>query len=94
MTYAVGPNLDRVVRLLVGTIGGYAFTAGYIAIAAIAIAATGISRAEAVTLAYVSGLIIYVFIVIWSAATRALLRTSFLIFGLGGAMIMSAASLA
>lgn len=90
MTYTVGPNLERVLRLLVGMLGGYGFTAGYIALIGSLLSWLGMHRAEAVTLAFVSGLIVYVFVVIWAAATTALLRTGLIIIAASGLMIVVA----
>ncbi|MEM9261987.1 MAG: hypothetical protein AAGA22_00265 [Pseudomonadota bacterium] len=54
----------------------------------------GLHRIEAVTLAFVTGLVAYVALIVWSAGTNYLFRTGSIILGasvlMGGAAMISA----
>ncbi|MEM9623009.1 MAG: hypothetical protein AAF993_15265 [Pseudomonadota bacterium] len=65
----------KLFRLVLGLVGGFAFTAGYIATGGVLFNAAGLSAGDAVTLAVFTGLLLFVALLIWCAATTHLLRT-------------------
>lgn len=77
-------------RFALALIGGYFATAGYIAFVGVALTTVGLTRIEAVTLAYVTGLGVFVVLSVWAIATRRILRTTALI-GVTSAVLVSAA---
>ena len=79
MRVAVRQNAERAYRIGLALFGGYAFTAGYVALVAVLLVLTGLSKVEAVTIAYVSGMVVYVAIAIWAIATATLIRTTAII---------------
>lgn len=91
---AVNTNIDRSIRLLLGAFGGYAFTAGWIALIGALLARTSISQAGAINIAFVSGLIAYVVVIIWASATSALLRTAMIVIASSALMITVAPHIA
>ncbi|MEM9057575.1 MAG: iron transporter [Pseudomonadota bacterium] len=68
------PYATRAGRILFALFGGYFLTAGYISAVAVALSALGLARSEAASLGLMTGMIVYVTIVLWVAATPRPLR--------------------
>jgi hypothetical protein len=62
-------------RVTAAVLGGYAFTAAWVALAATGLPlATGMARSEAVLLSSMLGFVVYLVALIWAFAARALWR--------------------
>lgn len=72
MTLSQDNNLTRSLRLVVGLVGGYFVTSGFIAALGSALLLTGMATSEALTLALLLGFCLFPALVIWAAATRRL----------------------
>ena len=66
----------RSARLMLGAIGGYALTNGYIGFVGAALASMGWPKGEAVYFGLLSGMALFVSVLIWFAATRRLAALS------------------
>lgn len=74
-------------RTALAVVGGYVGTSAIVAaLAVIAVAAGGMERSEAATLASMLGFLIYLAVIIWSFADPALLRVTL---GLGAVSVLS-----
>lgn len=96
---AVNMRIDRsgaikTVRLCLGLFGGYAFTAAYIGLAAVLLSQLGMARGEATSFAILSGVFVYVGVLVWAAATSRPLRTAALVISTSIASVLLAAVLA
>ena len=61
-------------RLLAAVGGGYALTAAVVPLAALLLAATGLARSEATTLAMMLGFVFYAVLLLWAFSVRSLAR--------------------
>ncbi len=69
------PKLAVLLRVLGAVLGGYAFSAAWVAFASIALPpATGMARSEAVLLSSMLGFVVYLAVLIWAFAQRAVWR--------------------
>lgn len=57
-------------RVVLAVVGGYGFTAGCVALLAVALTLAGTSRSEAAVLAAMLGFLLYLVVLLWSFATR------------------------
>ena len=80
----------RTARLCLGALGGYAFTDGYIAFTGAILTRIGLARGEAAFFALFTGLIVFVAVFIWAAATRRFIRTALAVIIVAGAFKVSA----
>lgn len=78
-----------VVRVAAAVLGGYAFTAAWVALASTALPrATGWARSEAVLLSGLLGFVVYLVALIWAFAERAVWRVWAVFIG-GGALAVA-----
>ncbi len=70
MNIAIKNNITRTLRLLIGGIGGYFFSNGFMAIIGLSLPHLGMAQSESLILAIVIGLFIYISIILWVIATR------------------------
>lgn len=78
MTARTSHNKERTLRLLLAFLGGYAFASAFIAMVSSLLPYAGMSKAEAVSLAVLIGLLVYLAVIIWATATHVLLRAALL----------------
>jgi len=90
MTRQSGPALERSLRLAVGTIGGYAFAAGFVALIAAGLPAFGMARSESATLGGILGVLAFLGVLIWAVASARPVRATVLIFVAAASMIAAA----
>lgn len=86
--------LSRSLRLLVAAVGGYAFAAGFVAVVAAALPLAGMARTESATLGGMLGVLAFLAIIIWVAASARPIRTTLIVFGAAAIMIVAAPMLA
>ena len=79
MTEAIRQNGERAYRICLALFGGYAFTAGYVALIGVLLHLGGLSKVEAITIAYVNGMVVYIAVAVWAIATTALWRATAII---------------
>ncbi|MEM6638943.1 MAG: hypothetical protein AAF610_03490 [Pseudomonadota bacterium] len=72
-------TLHRSWRLVLALIGGYALTLGYMSLVSVALPLTGVVRSEAAVIGLLTGMVVYVVVIIWCASSRHLLRVSLLV---------------
>ena len=77
-------------RVLAAVAGGYACTAGLVALVAVALPAVfGMARGEAVVLASMGGFVAYLIVLVWVFSTPRLVRVWAVLLG-GGALVWGA----
>ncbi len=84
---AVDPWPLVVWRLLAGFGGGYGVTSGFVALAGSALPLLGLARGEALSLALLAALFVYVPLCLAMIASRAPLRDGLAVFGAAAALI-------
>ena len=82
--------IERVLRMLVAGLGGYAFTSGFVAMVAVGLTHFGVVPSESATLGGMLSILVYLPIIIWIIATPKLLRDSFLLIFTSIAMVIMA----
>lgn len=85
---------SRTYRVLLATIGGYVFAAGFFAFASVTLALLGVTRAEAMWWTVITSFLVYTLVTIWVAATRRPGRTTLIIAATSIAMIVASPRLA
>lgn len=90
MTEAGHRDLFRALRIGLGALIGYACANGLIALLATGLPRLGMPSSEAVLLAVVSGLIVFLVIAIWIASSNRLLMTTLITLGVAATMTVSA----
>ena len=90
MGITASQNGSRAARVAVAAIGGYAFTNGYIALVGALLSRLGLATGEAVAFATMTGLLVFLGVVVLAVATKALLRTTALIAVTSAGMIFGA----
>jgi hypothetical protein len=63
-----------VIRVVLAVIGGYAASAGFVAILSVILPLAGVARSEAVILSSMLGFVLYVVFLLWGFAERRLWR--------------------
>lgn len=90
MNGATGSSFGRAIRLMVGVIGGYLFTNGFIAIVGAGLPHLGVPQSEALFLAIILGFMIYLLVMFWVIVTRHLSLVSSSILGFAALMLITA----
>ena len=90
MRITANQTLSRTLRVLIGAVGGYAFTNGYIAFVGALLPRLGLATGEAVAFAVLSGILVFLGIVILATATASPVRTTAVIAVAATAMIFGA----
>ena len=85
-------RLHVVSRIAAGTLGGYAFTWGFIALGMGLLFAAGMPFHDAEALSYILGFIVLLVTFLWAFSAGSLLRVWLVLAG-GGALMAGAASL-
>ena len=93
MTWSFESKLGHGVRLFVGSVGGYLFISGLMALMGASLPLLGIARSEAILIAILTGFVTLIGLVIWIAATRRFLWLSAFIFTSAGVMMLLAPKL-
>lgn len=81
---------SRTYRVFLAIFGGYAFAAGFFAFLSVILALLGTSRVEGMWWGVLTSFIAYTFVVVWTAATKRIWLTSFILVGSSAAMIWGA----
>lgn len=84
----LAPLVAIPLRVALAVPGGYGFSAGAVALAAVLLARGGMARSEAVGLAAMLGFVLYLVVLLWAFAERRLARLAAVI--LGGAALAHA----
>ena len=66
-------------KVLIATLGGYAFISGYVAFVSIVLSKLGMEIGEAVMLSAMTGIIVYLCVIFWIFTTKKIWRTSAII---------------
>lgn len=94
MTGNAESSLFRSLRLVVAALGGYAFAAGFVAIVATALPHAGMASSESATLGGMLGVLVYLAVILWVAASARPIRTASIVFALSAIMIGTAPMMA
>lgn len=70
---------ERTARICLGLAGGYAVTATYIGLVAVLLSLLGFPRGEATSFGILSGVVVYLGVIIWTASALELFRATVLI---------------
>ncbi|WP_372827413.1 iron uptake protein [Polaromonas sp.] len=68
------PRTRVALRVAAAVIGGYAWTASWVALLAALLPAAGMARSDAVVLAAMLGFVIYLLVLLWGFSMRSLAR--------------------
>lgn len=87
-------SMARAARLTVALVGGYAFTAGLIAVIGAGFPHLGMTKSEAATLGAITGLLAYAGVIVWAVSSARPVRSSIVIVAAAAGMILLAPQLA
>lgn len=87
MSLTKAPVTKVSVKILIAILGGYAFTSGYVAFLSIMLAKYGMKIGEALMLSAMTGLIVYLGVILWMFSTQHVLRTSIIIVSVAAIII-------
>lgn len=77
----LGPRARVTLRIAAAVIGGYAWTASWVALLAALLPVAGMARSEAVVLAAMLGYVIYLLVLLWAFSVRRLVRLGAVLLG-------------
>lgn len=77
----LGPRARVALRVAAAVIGGYAWTASWVALLAALLPVAGMARSEAVVLAAMLGYVIYLLVLLWAFSVRSMVRLGAVLIG-------------
>ena len=86
-------NIIRSIRILVGVVFGYLFTAGVMTILSTTLPYLGLQQSDATLLAIIFGFLAYIIVLLWIVVTPNLTLVSFIAIALASAMIFTSMQL-